>query len=100
MHDNMMSIGAAECTTLIKQKRFAEAIDALKSVEEVLPTAETYALLALAHFHSEHYELAVTNYEKALAFDPGNDEYKEMLQHAKGNSISQVNIPIPRGVLF
>jgi Animal haem peroxidase len=67
----------------------------LPGESNVQPNADGIALLALAYFHSEEYELAVEKYELALKAEPGNKTWMEMLELSKTNVIGGVNIPVP-----
>lgn len=91
MNEDLSSIDSA---SLMEQQKYADAIEALK-VNQTLPIADKLSMLALAYFNNEQYDLAVSTYEKALELAPDNKYLREMLQHAKGNLISEVNVPIP-----
>ena len=96
MEENVISLKvASDASTLLEEKRYREAIEALHNSTKSDSPAEHFALLALANFHIEQYDAAVTYFEKALELEPANTEWKDLLQHARGNLVSEVNEPIP-----
>src|SRR5262249_18273364 len=80
---------------LLEQHNYVDAIDVLSRHLSVLPDGESHALLALAHFHREEYELAAKQYEAALACDPANQDWQEMLRLARGNAVAEIHVPVP-----
>src|SRR5215471_15737237 len=95
MEENIISVSSSEILIFIEQQRYEEAIQTLKNIIQANPTSENFAMLGLAHFHSEQYEESATCYEKALQLEPSNNQWQEMLQHSRGNLFSEVNVPVP-----
>jgi hypothetical protein len=81
--------------SLIEQKRYAEAIAEITDLISKQSKAEYFALLGLAYFHNEQYDLAATAYQNALNSDVQNSLWKEMLEKSKINAVAEVNIPVP-----
>lgn len=86
--------------SLMEQQEYLHAIELLKSINYSQPDAYHLAMLGLAYFHTEQYDLSAANYEKALKLDPANKDWQEMWQHARSNAVSEVNIPIPEVYYF
>ncbi len=78
-----------------ENRDYAEAFNALKNAIAGDPSGDSLALLALAHFQLEEYDLAANHYEAALKHDPDNQEWKEMLGSAKANVVAEVHVPVP-----
>ena len=95
-----ISAVCAEGVRLLEQRNYAEAIKFLKLHTPEQPDGEFCALLALAHFQREEYDLAVTNYEAALERDPDNTDWRETLQLAKSNAVAEVHVPVPDFYFF
>jgi tetratricopeptide (TPR) repeat protein len=85
---------------LMEQQEYLSAIELLKSIIYSQPDSDHLAMLGLAYFHTEQYELSAANYEKALKLNPSNKNWQEMWQHARSNAISEVNIPVPEVYYF
>ncbi|MCW3108280.1 MAG: putative hem peroxidase, partial [Segetibacter sp.] len=100
MLDHLVPAPEKSPALLMEQQQYTDAIELLKSINYIQPDAEHLAMLGLAYFHTEQYDLSAANYEKALAFDPLNQEWQEMWLHAKSNAVSEVNIPIPEVYYF
>ena len=61
-------------------------------------SAESLALLALAHFQLEHYALAARYYGLAIDASPEAaqaENWRAMLSVAQGNAISEVDVHVP-----
>jgi tetratricopeptide (TPR) repeat protein len=85
---------------LMEQQEYLSAIELLKSIIYSQPDSDHLAMLGLAYFHTEQYELSAANYEKALKLNPSNKNWQEMWQHARSNAISEVNIPVTEVYYF
>lgn len=85
----------SDVASLIEQQKFTDAIALLNDQTDHSMDVDKLSMLALAYFHSEQYDLATSTYEKALQLAPSSVYLKEMLQHAKGNYISEVHVAIP-----
>ncbi len=95
MNKEVSSTTFTDPVRLIQEKKFAEVIEILKNNNDGELNAESLSLLGLAYFHQEQYFLAVNAYEKAVKINPSQEQWKEMLQKAKANYISEVNVPVP-----
>lgn len=93
--ETVIPMNTATTAPLFDEKKFAEAIVALKTENDMPLTGTEHAMLGLDHFHKEEYSLAADAFAKALETDPLNKDWQEMLQHAKANTISEVNVPVP-----
>ncbi|MDQ6814806.1 MAG: tetratricopeptide repeat protein, partial [Bacteroidota bacterium] len=100
MLDHLVSVPETSPSSLMQQQRYKDAIELLKSINYSEPSADNLAMLALAYFHTEQYDLAAANYEKALQLDPSNKDWQEMAQHARNNAVSEVNVPVPEVYYF
>jgi hypothetical protein len=89
------SAARAEGLRTLEQRDYAEAVKFLEQHVSEQPDGEGHALLALAHFQGEAYELAVKHYEIALAQEPDNKDWREMLALAKANAIAEIQVPVP-----
>jgi hypothetical protein len=85
----------AESLRFLEQRNYTEAIKLLEAHVSDHSDGESQALLALAHFHREEYELAVKYYEAALEHEPDNQEWRDMLALAKANVVAEINVPVP-----
>lgn len=69
--------------TLVKQRRYAEAVPLLKRVVRAQPrNADAYNLLGFATRKLGHPQDAISYYEKALRIDPGHRGAHEYLGEA------------------
>lgn len=84
-----------DVSSLIEQQHFDEAIKSLHVIIQTESSSEHYSRLGLVYFLKEQYAEAIINYEKALQLEPNNLEWQEMLQHCRGNFISEVNVAVP-----
>jgi hypothetical protein len=100
MEDDLIVPKSTPTSSLIDAGRCTEAIEILHSKTSVTSPAEHYAELAIAYFQYEKYNAAVTYFEKALNLEPSNLDWQQLLQHAKGNMVSEVNVPIPEVYYF
>lgn len=96
----MNNIQLPDIALLIGQQKFTEAIDALNALNNEPATGEKNALLGLAYFYSEKYDLAAEAYRKATASDPSNAHWKEMLERSLANQISEVQVQVPEIYYF
>jgi hypothetical protein len=95
MNEDPVSPDVNGTTSLIEQLKFEDAIAALQSPNNGQPTVDKLTMLGLAYFRNEQYALATTTFENALQLSPDNEYLKEMLNVAKGNAISEVNVAVP-----
>src|ERR1044072_7692529 len=100
MEENVIQLKVSDASTMLEEKRYREAIETLHNSTTPESPAEHFALLALANFHIEQYDAAVKYFETALALEPENTDWKDLLQHARGNLLSEVNEPIPEVYYF
>ena len=95
---NPISPGFQEVSTLIEQRKYAEAINILKPVVNANP--ERLALLGVAYFRSEQYSLAAEAFQEALKSDPEDVYIKEMLEKCRENSVAEVQVQVPDEYTF
>ena len=70
---------------LMRQKKFAEAIAVLELNAEMYPrSGNVYDSLGDAHAAAGHRELAIANYRKSLAIEPGNQNAIDQLKKLGG----------------
>ncbi len=100
MEEHLLISTKTEAAALIEEKRYREAIEQLYSNTDPDPGAEHYALLGLASFHLEKYEMAATYFQKAADADPANPQWQDLLLQAKGNQLSGISEPVPEPYLF
>jgi Animal haem peroxidase len=72
-----------------------DAVRALTSAEPEDPTGKLHALLGLELFHREQYGLAEVYYRSALARDPNNQDWMAMLEAARVNAATAINVHVP-----
>jgi hypothetical protein len=94
MDTSLTSRGSAEVQQALKSGDFAGVIELLKGDESNTP--ENNSLLALAYFQSQDYGLAATHYSAALADDPGNIDYQDMLALSQANANAEVHEHVPK----
>jgi Animal haem peroxidase len=75
--------------------RSDDAVRVLKDAQPEDPTGELHALLGLELFHREQYGLAAWYYESALDRQPNNQEWKGMLEAARVNAATAINVHVP-----
>ncbi|MEO8664623.1 MAG: peroxidase family protein [Ignavibacteria bacterium] len=95
MDTSTTSLGIQEITSLIDQKKYTEAIAGIKEKVKSNPDAANLAMLGLAYFHNEQYDLAAEVYQQAVNLDPSNEEWKAMLEKSTVNVHSELNVPVP-----
>ncbi|MBE7169238.1 MAG: hypothetical protein INR73_01525 [Williamsia sp.] len=78
----------------------SDRIEILKSIAAEDPSGDNLAMLGLAYFKSEQYDLAAAAYEAALATNPSHAEWKGLWQLCRGNALSEVHVPIPAAAYF
>ena len=93
--NNLTEEGFIETNSLTDKQGFEREIKLLSETNGSSPDSGQLSKLALAYYHYEKYDLAVSTYEKALQLDSSNTYLKEMLQLAKANQIAEVHIPVP-----
>ena len=71
------------------------AIEALKALARTSDAPEIQALLGLALFRNGEYASAASAYELALARDPGNSYWTEMLGKARANDVAEIQVFVP-----
>jgi tetratricopeptide (TPR) repeat protein len=82
---------------LYQQQNFAEAQSLYDSIVTMgYQHAETYYNLGNTHYRQGHIGLAILNYEKALALDPGDEDAQHNLTLAKQQTVDEFNVvPTP-----
>ena len=89
------SMTCAEAVLAIERRDFSRAIGALEAELATQPGGEVHALLALAHFQTEHYEQAAQHYAAALQIEPQHADWRAMLALARANATAGVNVHVP-----
>jgi hypothetical protein len=100
MEESIIVPKSVDAVSLLEEKRYREAVELLLNTMKPDSPAEQYGQLALAYFHLQEYDSAVTYFEKAVALDPANADWQDLLQHARGNMVSDVSKPVPDYYLF
>jgi tetratricopeptide (TPR) repeat protein len=101
-----MPDGAGESPELTAARKFMEEGDltaAIALLQKLLagqPDAGTDALLALAYYRNEQYDLAVQHYENALRLSPDHPEWQELLGQSRWNLTAEVQVPVPDSYFF
>jgi Animal haem peroxidase len=88
-----MSTDAA--TEALARRDFAQAIQTLQAELASQPSARAHALLALAHFQSQQYDTAASHYAAALALEPQQKDWRDMLALAQANATAEVHVHVP-----
>lgn len=89
-----------EITSLIENRKYAEAVNNLNALINSKPDSESLRLLGIAYFRSEHYARAAEAFQKALKSDPTDVYSKEMLKRSLENSIAEVQVQVPDEYIF
>ena len=84
-----------EAARLLECRDYPGAIAVLAPLVGADPTGECHAMLGLAHFQLQDYESAISGYRAALARDPGNADWQEMLARASANAVAQIGVHVP-----
>jgi len=79
----------------IEQRDFAGAIAILERAAKATSTGEGSALMGLAYFQLEKYDLAAHWYSAALATAGANPDWQDMLAKAKANLMAEVHVHVP-----
>jgi tetratricopeptide (TPR) repeat protein len=79
----------------LENRDYAGAIDILEKTAEADSTGESRALLGLAYFQLQEYEVAARCYEAALQQDASNADWQEMLGQARANVLAEVHVYVP-----
>src|SRR5690242_13960232 len=74
---------------------FVSAIGILEKSAISSPTSENLALLGLANFQLQKYDLAAKWFTAAVAGDNTNLEWQDMLIKAEANMVAEVHIHVP-----
>jgi hypothetical protein len=82
-----------EIRSLIEQRAFTEALALAENAE--VPSPAVIARKALVYFLQERYDISVVTYQQALAWEPDNPEWQEMLDRAQANMVSAIHEPVP-----
>jgi len=98
--DNGEQAVRAEAQELLEQRKYRDALDLLKNRLPQETDGEGHALLGLAHYHLEEYASAVEQYAVALQLDAGNQEWQEMLDAARANTVAEIQVPVPDVYFF
>lgn len=80
---------------LLEERDFDGVIRGLSDQGDSNSDGERDALLALAYFHKEEHRLAVRHLEAALARQPENRDWQELLRRARANVESEIHVPVP-----
>ena len=89
------SVASEDGKRLLEQRNYVDAVKLLRQRIAEEPDGDSQALLALAYFLQEEYELAAKHYQLALKYDPNNQEWQEMLVLAQANAVAEVQVPVP-----
>lgn len=95
MSNTLSSAVLQDAAHAFERRDFAGAIRLLQDASARQPGADVHALLALAHFQTEEYEEAATQYAAALALEPDHADWRDMLALAQGNAVAAVNVHVP-----
>lgn len=95
MSNNPESEAYSEAIHLLEQQQYKEAIEALTQVVEEDTSGTAHALIGVAHFQLEEYDRAAEHYQSALARDPNNAYWQEMLAQSQANATAEVNVQVP-----
>jgi tetratricopeptide (TPR) repeat protein len=90
----------AEALELLEQRKYRDALDLLKQRLPQETDGEGHALLGLAHYHLEEYASAVEHYSAAQQHDAGNQDWQEILDTAKANTVAEIQVPVPDVYFF
>jgi dienelactone hydrolase len=71
---------------LLADNRVTEAVPIMRLAVEIDASSEEYAAVAEAYLRSDHRQLAIDNYRKALELVPGNPFIKQTLEELEGQS--------------
>ena len=74
---------------------YAAAVSTLQQAVDGDPGGDSQALLGLAHFQREEYDLAAEHYSAALEQKPDNRDWRDMLRLAEANAVSEIDVPVP-----
>ncbi|HBV20207.1 MAG TPA: hypothetical protein DEF07_00600, partial [Nitrosomonas sp.] len=85
---------------LLESGEHKAALEHLRSLRPGDMNGDGNALIGLAFFRNEAYEMAVKYYEAALRTQPDNSDWRDMLARARGNSVSEIHQPVPPGRFF
>jgi len=85
----------AEARAALEKGDYASAIELLDAEIRSSPEPEAHALLGLAHFQCQRYELPSRHYAAALEGDPGNADYRDMFTLAASNAEADVHQFVP-----
>lgn len=85
---------------LLERGQPAAAIPVLESALPNDPGGESHALLGLAHFRLQAYEKAAHYYQAALALQPDNASWNEMLERSKANAVAEMHVAVPEVYYF
>lgn len=76
---------------LLEQNQVEQAIALLEASPGAASSPALQAMLGAAYFRKEDYQAAITHYEKAHQLEPENPEYRERLEQAVSNQLSDVS---------
>ncbi len=100
MNDAQRSELTYQAAQLIEDRRHKEAIALLSAHISKDAEGEICALNAVAHFNIEAYDQAAKNYELALAQDPSNKLWRDMLKQSRENAVAEVHVYVPDVAFF
>ncbi|MCY7304758.1 MAG: tetratricopeptide repeat protein [Rhodoferax sp.] len=93
---NTMTIDpVAHARHALEQRDFPGAIAVLEDTLAHRPDGPLHALLGLAHFQNEAYELAAQHYASAVELDPQQTDWRAMLALARANAEAAIQVHVP-----
>lgn len=81
--------------SLLDLRDYHGAIGILEKNMGTFPASECHALLGLANFQLQKYDLAACHYEAALKQDAFNSDLHEMLDQARANARAEIHVHVP-----
>src|ERR1700693_4379414 len=93
-------MNTSEAVQALECRDFARAIRMLETELARQPGSDVHALLALAYFQSEKYDLAARHYAEALKPEPHRAEWRDMLAVAEANATAAVHVHVPEVYYF
>jgi hypothetical protein len=84
----------------IGARDYAGAIGILEKAVNPQLNGESLALLGLANYQLEKYELAAKWYAAALSKDAANQDWQQMLARARANRVAEVHVHVPEVYYF
>jgi hypothetical protein len=85
---------------LCNSGNYKDALLTLERIGRSDSLGKKYALTGLVHYLSEDYGKAVSHYERALSYDPHNEEWSDLLSRSKANLKAKAHIMVPEFKTF